>query len=181
MAATIYSSPELMDYVTVYAVDTSNLWIVHGHLTLEQAQTLFEQGAPGGVRQVLLAGAALSVAAELQAHVDQPEGKQALAACTSYLAQTETYRQVLAKNGTAVGHWLVVLYQFASGDATLRPMFIGTNDGKPGQLGPEQLLHAILEVGKRDLRPDGGILLPRIQKQGDVKLAPALAQRLRPH
>jgi hypothetical protein len=169
-----------MDDVIIYAIDTSTLWTLHGQLTQTEARPLFESaiasGAPG-----LLAGAALAVASECKASAAQPEGQQALRACTAYLGQTETYRQVLAKKGSVAGHWLVVLYRFASGDATLRPMYMGAYAEQPGRLQPEYLMHSLLEVIKRDLRPDGGMLIPRIQTQGDVQFAPALAQRVRPH
>lgn len=97
-----------------YLVDTSNLWNSFGGLTEAEARTLFDSmaTASASVREAVadVAATATRLASEQGARLKDEVCQDAMTFATLYLAQTETYRQAVAKaGGSVMGHWVLLL------------------------------------------------------------------------
>lgn len=165
--------------VMFYLVDTLTLWNVVGGISESSATKLFElaeqspaslyQRAPG------LVGLNLLKASMERAQLHDETTQNALTMAGLYLACTETYSQIRARDSLR-GHWFVLLYHLQDGSRTVRPFF------GPGvfrqKLSPAEHASLVVEAVGQDLHGDVTELSKRIQDAGGLRLAAPLKHRV---
>jgi hypothetical protein len=93
------------------------------------------------------------------------------------LAQTETYRQALAKaGGSVIGHWVSLLYRTIKGVTSIRPLYL--HSAQPGPLSATDFVGVVRHVVAKDLAGTTSSMGRRIRRNGGLHLAPPLAAKL---
>jgi hypothetical protein len=164
-----------------YLVDTSNLWNSFGGLTEADARTLFESMATASapVREAVadVAATATRLASEHGAKLKDEACQDAMTFAALYLAQTETYRQALAKAGGSVkGHWVLLLYRTIKGVTSIRPLYL--ESAQPGPLNARDIVGVVRHVVTTDLGSTTSSMGQRLRRNGGLHLAPPLASKL---